>query len=139
MRKGLIFTAMAALILAALAVWWVQFKPGDETLAAYGAAQANWRLVEIDGQPFAARATLGFADEGALSGQAPCNAYSGAQSAPYPWFTAENIVTTRMACADLAAETVYFEALAAMTLSEVAGETLILSNDAGREMVFKAQ
>ncbi len=138
MRRGLILTVLAAAVLTAFAVWWV-FKRGDETLAAYGAGDANWRLVEIDGQPFKARATLGFADEGALFGQAPCNAYSGAQTAPYPWFTAENIAVTRMACADLAAETVYFEALAAMTLSEVAGETLILSNDSGREMVFTAQ
>lgn len=123
-------------ILAAVAIWWLAFKRDDETLAAYGASETNWKLFEIDGKPFAARATLGFADQGALSGQAPCNRYSGEQSAPYPWFTAEKIVTTRMACADMAAEAAYFQALAAMTLSEVAGGMLILSNDSGGEMVF---
>ncbi|VAV89674.1 FIG00992850: hypothetical protein [hydrothermal vent metagenome] len=139
MRRYLILTALAAAMLGAVAIWWLIFYRGDESLAAYGAAQANWRLVEIDGQPFNARATLDFTDEGALSGQAPCNTYSGKQSAPYPWFTAENIVVTQMACVDLAAETAYFEALTAMTLSEVSGGTLILSSYEGREMVFTAQ
>jgi len=120
-------------------LWGLTNCGGDESVTAYGAGDATWRLVEIDGQPFTARATLGFADEGRLSGQAPCNSYLGQQTVPYPWFRAEKIVTTHMACPDLAAETVYFAALAAMTLSEVSGAALILSNDAGREMVFEAQ
>jgi heat shock protein HslJ len=121
------------------ALWGLTDCRGDETVTAYGAGEATWQLVEIDGLPFAARATLSFADEGRLAGQAPCNKYFGEQSAPYPWFTAENIVATRMACSDLTAETAYFAALEEMTLSEVSGEALILSNDAGREMVFEAR
>jgi heat shock protein HslJ len=121
------------------ALWGLTDCQGDETVTAYGAGEATWQLVEIDGQPFAALATLSFADEGRLAGQAPCNKYFGEQSAPYPWFTAENIVATRMACSDLAVEATYFTALEEMTLSEVSGEALILSNDAGREMVFTAQ
>ena len=57
---------------------------------------------------------------------------------PYPWFGATQVASTKMACPDLAAETKFFEALAAMTLSEVLGGVMILSNDKGREMVFKA-
>ncbi len=129
---------MRAVVIIAL-LWGLTNCGGDETVTAYGADKATWRLVEIDGQPFAARATLEFADEGKLSGQAPCNSYSGKQTVPYPWFRAVEIVSTRKACPDLAAETAYFEALAAMTLSEVSGKALILSNDAGREMVFEAQ
>lgn len=121
------------------ALWGLTQCQGDETVTSYGAAEAVWQLAELDGQPFKAQATLILPDEGKLLGEAPCNAYSGAQTAPYPWFTVENIVATRRACADLESETAYFEALEQMTLSEVSGETLILSNDAGREMVFTAQ
>ena len=110
----------------------------DETVAGYGALDTPWRLVEIDGQAFPAQATLRFGTDGEISGSAPCNRYFGRQTAPYPWFAAEELGTTRRACPALAHETAYLSALAAMTLSEVAGDTLILSNDAGREMVFRA-
>ena len=43
-----------------------------------------------------------------------------------------------MACDSLSAETVFFTALGDMTLAEVVGDTLILSNDKGREMVFQS-
>ena len=45
---------------------------------------------------------------------------------------------TRMACDGLAAESHFLQALQDMTLSEVSGNTLILSNIAGREMLFTA-
>ncbi len=111
---------------------------GDETVAQYGGADAEWQLVEIDGNPFDARATLNLAEPGKITGQAPCNRYFGTQRAPYPWFAAKGIGATRRACPDLAAEQHFLKALGDMTLSEVAGDVLILSNDAGREMVFKA-
>ncbi len=125
------------LTLIIVALWVLVNCRGDETVAAYGAAGIIWQLHEIDGQPFEARATLSFPEEGKLSGDAPCNHYFGAQTAPYPWFKAENVGATRRACPDLAAETVYLAALSEMSLAEVAGDTLILSNDAGREMVFR--
>lgn len=111
----------------------------DESLAAYGAADKTWVLIELDGTPFTARATLTFPEAGKLAGQAPCNRYFGAQTVPYPWFKAEGVGSTKMACPDLDAESTYFKALSEMTLSEVLGDTMILSNDDGREMVFKAR
>ncbi|NCQ23056.1 MAG: META domain-containing protein [Rhodobacteraceae bacterium CG17_big_fil_post_rev_8_21_14_2_50_63_15] len=125
----------AALILAAL-TWLGSCR--DETVTAYGGDVAIWRLESVDGTPYSARATLGFAQEGKLTGEAPCNSFSGTQTAPYPWFAAKDLITTRRTCPDLAAETLFFSALAEMTLVEVAGEVLILSNDLGREMVFHA-
>ncbi|SEL94637.1 heat shock protein HslJ [Roseovarius azorensis] len=110
----------------------------DETVRAYGGDAAVWHLQSIDGVPYPVRATLRFPEEGRLSGEAPCNLYSGTQTAPYPWFAAEEVTTTRHTCPALDAETRYFRALAEMTLVEVAGEVLILSNDKGREMVFRA-
>ena len=107
----------------------------DETVAAYGGG-GLWLLTEIDGKVFPARATLGFPEPGRIAGTAPCNTYSGRMAAPYPWFEAGDIAVTRRACPDLAAETAFFDALADMTLAEVAGDTLILSTADGREMVF---
>jgi heat shock protein HslJ len=44
-----------------------------------------------------------------------------------------------MACPEMVAETAFFEALDDMTLSEASGDTLILSNSDGRQMVFVAR
>lgn len=112
---------------------------GDETLSAYGAADVTWVLHELDGAPVAARATLVFPEAGRIAGNAPCNRFSARQEAPYPWFEAADIAATRRACPDLATEGRFLAALAEVTLAEVAGDTLILSNDAGREMVFRAE
>lgn len=112
---------------------------GDETLTGYGAAGTIWHLREIDGTAFPASATIGFPREGRFEGTGPCNRYSGRQTAPYPWFRVEGLTATRRACGDLPAETRYLAALAAMTLAEVAGDTLILSDGTGREMIFRAE
>ncbi len=110
----------------------------DETLTGYGAVGVAWQLTEIDGVLFPAQATLQFPREGQIEGEAPCNQFTGTQSAPYPWFAAEDISVTRRACPDLDAEYAFFDALGEMSLAEVTGDTLILSNDAGREMVFRS-
>lgn len=126
-------------LFAALPLLIVAGCTGDETLVKYGAAGKSWVLEEIDGAPFGARAEIEFKGQEEVTGQAPCNRYGARQAAPYPWFKLEAIVATKMACAQLQQEQVYFEALGAMTLAEVGSETLILSNDAGRTMVFKAR
>lgn len=110
----------------------------DESVAAYGAADQTWVLQEIDGQPFESSAMLRFPEEGKIAGNAPCNSYSGILNAPYPWFEIMDLTATRSACAGLEAEGFYFAALIAMTQSEVSGDVLILRNDDGHEMVFKA-
>jgi len=111
---------------------------GDESVARYGAGDTTWTLTEIDGTAYPARATLSFPGDGRIAGTGPCNRFSGEQTLPYPWFGAEAIAATRRACPGLDLETAYFAALEAMTLSEVAGDVLILRNDDGREMVFRA-
>lgn len=111
---------------------------GDETLSGYGAQGVTWRLQEMDGAPYPAKATLTFPEEGRIAGEAPCNSFSGAQTVPYPWFRAEQVAATRRACPELEAEAAFFRALSEMTLAEVAGDTLILKTEDGREMVFRA-
>ena len=130
-----ILTAPRLTILCLIAL--LACKP-DETIAGYGAADRVWVLTELDGAAFPEKATLQFPEPGTIAGNAPCNRYSGAMTAPYPWFEAGQLAVTRMACPNMAAESVFFEALSGMTQSEVSGDTLILTNEAGREMVFKA-
>jgi len=96
-------------------------------------------LQESEGQALPARATHLFPEEGRSAGEAPCNRYFGTLTDPYPWFKPTGIGATKRACPDLAAEDAFFNALNAMTLAEVAGQTLILSTPEGREMVFTAQ
>ncbi len=110
----------------------------DETISGYAEPNANWTLVELDGKPFNARATITFPAKGKVTGQAPCNTYGSSQTVPLPWFKLGPILSTKMACSDLPAEQVFFEALSAMTLAETLNNTLILSNTDGREMVFES-
>lgn len=124
---------------AALATLPALMACGDETLSAYADRDVVWQLQEIDGTPFPAEATLEFPEPGGIAGTAPCNRYSGALTAPYPWFALGPVMSTRRACPDLDAETRYFAALAAMEIAEVSGAVLVLSNEAGREMVFHAR
>ena len=110
----------------------------DETVAAYGGAGQVWVLVQLDDAPFDFHTTLSFPEPGKIAGDGPCNRYSGVMTTPYPWFDVGQVVSTRMACPDLQAEAAFFEALSEMTESEVSGGTLILRNEAGREMLFTA-
>ncbi|MEL6639928.1 MAG: META domain-containing protein [Pseudomonadota bacterium] len=110
----------------------------DETISGYANPQAVYGLRSVDGEEFAARATIAFPKEGEVTGTGPCNGFRSTQSAPYPWFALGPIAATRRACADLALEQTYFDALASMTLAEVSGPVLLLSNTDGRELVFQA-
>lgn len=107
----------------------------DETISAY--TGGPYGLDTLDGAPFATRAILDVSTPGKISGQAPCNSYFAAQTVPYPWFDTGPIAASRRACPDLAAETAFLRALAQMEFAESLGNTLILSNAAGREMVFQ--
>ncbi|MFK7938472.1 MAG: META domain-containing protein [Roseovarius sp.] len=110
----------------------------DETVSAYGGADKTWVLHSLDGATFHAQASLRFPEQGRITGQGPCNSLSASQNAPYPWFSIGPIASTRRACPDLNAENAYFEALKTMTQVEILGDTMILSDDAGRQMVFKS-
>lgn len=125
--KPLLLIPTAALLLSACK---------DETISGHADAGVVWSLVELDGTAFQASATLSFPEKGRIAGQAPCNSYSGTQTAPYPWFETGPILSTKRACPDLNAETAFFAALSKMNIAEVSGSTLILSNETGRQMVF---
>ncbi len=109
----------------------------DETVAGYMENGTVWRLAEMDGAPVDPDVTVEFARGGGVSGNAPCNAFSATQTAPYPWFELSQILSTRRACPDLKIEARFFEQLGAMSLSELSGSVLLLSNDAGDVLVFE--
>ncbi|MEN8842175.1 MAG: META domain-containing protein [Octadecabacter sp.] len=111
----------------------------DETISKFVDVTAEYVLIEMNGQPVATSASIAFPEPGKVAGQAPCNRYFATQSAIYPWFALEGIGATRLACPNLAAESTFFAALEDMTLAEVSGDTLILSNTVGRQMVFVAR
>lgn len=110
----------------------------DETVAGYSDAEKTWVLSALDNAPFTILATVEFPEDGKISGQAPCNRYTGAMTAPYPKFEAKQVASTKMACPHLDEETRFFEALSAMTLAEVSGDVMTLTSESGRKMIFKA-
>ena len=91
----------------------------DETLTGYGAQGQEFVLASINETPFPARATIRFPEEGQIAGDAPCNSFSATQGVAYPWFKAGPIAATKRACPELEAETLFFQTLSEMTLSEV--------------------
>ncbi len=109
----------------------------DETVSGY--AGAVWTLTEMEGAEAPAGVTLDLTEQGRISGQAPCNLYSATQSVPYPWIEIGPIVATERACPELAAEDRYLTLLPQMTLAEVQGDVLILSNTDGQMLVFTRQ
>lgn len=117
---------------------YLNFPRPDETVRGYGAGDITWQLIEMEGAPFPAPATLRFPRRGQIAGNGPCNSYRATMNVPYPWFGIGPIAATRRACPDLATELNYFDALQRTTLSEVFGDTLILSDDDGPLLVFKS-
>lgn len=124
--------------LAGFALLFLAACQGDETVKAYGGADRTWRLVAIDDIPFEAEATLTFPETSKIAGQGPCNSYFASMTVPYPWFETGPIGSTKRMCPDHAAEAEFFDALSEMSLSEVLGDTLLLSTPEGRTMLFKA-
>ena len=111
---------------------------GDETISGYVDPETQWQLRQMDDHPQVTQATVQFPKKGQVVGSGPCNTFSARQTAPYPWIDISVLASTRRACPQLADEQKYFSTLGAMTLAEVSGDILILSNDEGQTLVFQA-
>ena len=112
---------------------------GSETVTQYGGADYTWQLQEIDGSAVDYGASLVLAEGGKVTGQGPCNSFLATQDAPYPWINIQVDVVEQIYCPDIDREEAYLTALQEMSLVEVSGPNMVLSNDAGREMVFSGQ
>ncbi len=129
---------MKEVICSLLAVLGLAACQGDETLAGYVMPDTTFVLQRMGGEAVKARATIRFLPGGEVVGKAACNSYGAAQSAPYPWFELGPIRATRAACPQLDEEQAYFDALGQMTLAEISGDVLILSNEDGEMLEFRA-
>lgn len=111
----------------------------DETVSGYlGESDGLFQLVSLNDQAFDGDATIDLSEAGRVSGKAPCNTYFAEQTAPYPWFEIGPIASTKRACPDLDVEQLFFKVMGRMTLAEVSGSTLILSNTDDESLVFQA-
>lgn len=110
----------------------------DTTTPAGVTPAGEYTLVSLDGEDFAATATLSFLPDGAIGGMGPCNRWSARLLAPWPAFRPAPVIATERACADLRAEQEFFLALSIMSRAEVADGTLTLTSDDGIAMVFRA-
>ena len=95
-----------------------------------------WTLQSIDGEAFDERATLYFPAPAQIAGATPCNSYFGVQTTPAPGFNASGVGVTQRLCPAFGKEAEFLTALRAMTSSEFRGNTLILRDNTGREMIF---
>nr|WP_244901237.1 META domain-containing protein [Jannaschia aquimarina] len=114
------------------------FCQPDETISGHSDPTLVWQLAELNRERIDVTATLRFPEKGRVIGEGPCNAFTATQTAPYPWIEIVQLVSTRRACPDLPLETAFFAALQSATLVEASDEILILTDEAGRETVFRA-
>ncbi len=98
-------------------------------------AGVDWHLVGIEGQKVDWTASLRF-DGDKVSGKAPCNRWFGTNAATFPDVAIAAIGATKMACPDLAAESVFFEALQVMQKAELDQDHLFLTGPEGRVVEF---
>lgn len=135
--KRIGYGAASALVLGVALTALMGCDP-SETLARYGGRDYIWHVAEIDGEAAPFPATLAFGFHGTVYGSGPCGGFGAQLIVPYPWFALEDAHSEAPDCTASVQQQAYYSALQAMTLGEVSGTTLILSNDVGREMVFKA-
>lgn len=114
----------------------------DESLAGYVETGRSYALIEQDARRATVRATLQFR-QGRVHVDAPCSQWHAEISAPYPWWEMADVQfpqtwATPAACELAEEDRNFMQLLERMTLSEVSGNILILSNTDGERMVFQA-
>lgn len=124
MTRGLALLAVAAL---GACVMVAPPPPTDVPQSAWILPGTSWKLVELDGKPYDARAVATLTDDGRITGQAPCNSFNASYTGHWPDLRFQPAATTRMACPDLAAESAFFGALAKVDHAAHDQGTLLLT------------
>lgn len=98
----------------------------------------EWHLIAVGGEAVDWTASIAFAADGTVSGQAPCNRWFGTNAVPLPGVQIDGIGATKMACPDLAAEAAWFETLGQVRQAEVDQGHLFLIGREGLVVEFVA-
>ena len=109
----------------------------DETISGYAGTGSRWDLVSLGEEAASGTLTLEFPKTGRITGTGPCGTFAGRQAAPYPWIEIGGLEAPPDDCPAITDQMRYLESLTAMTLSEVSGDTLILTDETGRQMIFQ--
>lgn len=108
------------------------------TTTTYADLAGRYALVEMNGDPFTARAVIELDASGAVHGEGPCNTFGFTQSVAFPAFRPGAIRATRRACPELAAENAFLQALQHMTTAAFDGQTLTLTDEEGHSLAFRS-
>lgn len=87
----------------------------------------SWKLTELDGKPFAARAVATLTEDGRIVGDGPCNAFTAAYSGHWPDLRFHPVANSRLSCPDIAAETAFFAALVKVEHGAHDGDALVFT------------
>ena len=105
-----------------------------------------WVLETLNGAAFEARARLVFGEDEAgaplIRGEGPCNSFRGIYGVETPkggMFDAGPFAMTRLACANLDAETLFIQTLEDATSARLEDGRLILSGAGETRLVFTAE
>ena len=82
--------------------------------AASGDIPGDYRLIAVEGVAVSGSPSLRIEKDGAVSGQGPCNRFSGQNQAKLPALDLGALATTRMACVAEQGEDAFFQALGAV-------------------------
>lgn len=97
----------------------------------------TWRLAELNGAPYPARLTASLTEDGRVIGEGPCNRFVAPYAGHWPDLSFSPAATTRMACADLAAENAAFAALGKANHGENGPDGLVLSGPGDVRLRFE--
>jgi hypothetical protein len=113
-------------LFSALCVTALTACASDETVAGFAGTDRAWKSAGDTG------IVLRFQSGGRVKGSSPCGDFAGEQTAPYPWF---DLLVQKMPGSPCDIDVLQ---LTTMTQSEVSGDTLLLSNDSGISLEFRA-
>ncbi len=112
--------------------------PLPDTVGEAAPSGTVWRLDEVNDAPATYPATLRLLEDGRVIGAAPCGRFQARQEAPLPWVQITGIAPAATRCARAQDQRAFFLALEAMDFAEVSGTNLLLSNDRGQTLYFRA-
>lgn len=109
----------------------------DETLAGYAERHVAYHLVEQAGQDNVPSTIFRITGRKQFSVTTPCGSFAGRFTAPLPWIEIPEPNHTPAPCEETAAVALVIGDLTKATLAEIAGDVIMLSDDAGPILTFR--